>query len=82
MSVRYEAGDEFINYAPTEAAKTRFVNVIGLSYDVSSDGNRFLVLEPVFDDTNLKEIRIVRNLNKVLTEKLTRSGTSEDPKRN
>ena len=32
-----------------------------MCYDVSSDGQRFLVLKPVFDDTDVREIRIVEN---------------------
>jgi Tol biopolymer transport system component len=33
----------------------------GLSYDVTSDGQKFLVLKPQFDDTNVKELRVVTN---------------------
>ena len=63
MAARYESLPDsgFNSHPPTEAVKGRFHNAGGLSYDVSKDGKRFLVLQPVFDDTHLPEIRIVRN---------------------
>lgn len=38
-----------------------YVNVHGLSYDVASDGQRFLVLEPQYDDSEVRELRVVTN---------------------
>ena len=61
MSVRYQSGAEFIHEPPTVVWEGRFREVFGVCYDVSSDGQRFLVLKPVFDDTDLQEIRIVEN---------------------
>ena len=38
-----------------------YVNVAGRSYDVTRDGNRFLVLERLDSDVRLTEIRVVKN---------------------
>lgn len=76
MVVRYESGEEFSCSEPKPALKTRFVNVTGLSYDVSKDGERFLVLKPAFDDTELTEIRIVQNWVDELIRKV--SSTSSE----
>jgi Tol biopolymer transport system component len=38
-----------------------YVNVAGRSYDVTRDGNRFLVLERLDSDDRLTEIRVVKN---------------------
>ena len=61
MSVRYQTGSEFTHEPPAVAWEGRFRNPVGISYDVSSDGQRFLILKPAFDDTDLQEIRIVEN---------------------
>jgi serine/threonine protein kinase/Tol biopolymer transport system component len=61
MSVRYQSGPEFTHEPSTVAWEGRFRNPVGISYDVSSDGQRFLILKPAFDDTDLQEIRIVEN---------------------
>jgi len=38
-----------------------YLNVSGLSYDVSPDGQRFLVLQPEYDDSEVRELHVVLN---------------------
>jgi hypothetical protein len=75
MVVRYESDSEFSHSKPEVALETRFVNVTGLSYDVSKDGKRFLILKPDFDDTALTEIRIVQNWVNELTHLMPSKAT-------
>jgi serine/threonine-protein kinase len=74
MSVKFNSVEELKHAQPQVAMETRFVNVTGLSYDVSSDGKRFLILKPEFDDTAISDILIVRNW----TTELTRLMSSEN----
>jgi len=61
MVVRYKSEEDFVFQPPGVAWEGRFRNVFGVSYDISHDGKRFLVLKPAFDDTQLTEIRFVEN---------------------
>ena len=61
MVVRYQSEEDFVYEFPEVAWEGRFRNVAGLSYDISQDGKRFLILKPTFDDTQIEEIRLVEN---------------------
>jgi Tol biopolymer transport system component len=43
-----------------------FNNVSGISYDVAPDGQRFLVLKPEYDDSQVRELNVVTNWFKEL----------------
>ena len=74
MSVQYEieSESEFKFQEPRVAFEGRLENVSGISYRIANDGQRILVLKPVFDVTQIVDIRIVHNW---FTE-LTRLATS------
>ena len=38
-----------------------YLDVSGLSYDVAPDGQRFLVLQPEYDDSQVRELHVVTN---------------------
>jgi hypothetical protein len=38
-----------------------YINIAGLSYDVAPDGERFLVLQPEYDDSQVRELHVVTN---------------------
>jgi serine/threonine-protein kinase len=52
---------EFKAGTPQVVFEGRYVNVSGLSYDVASDGQRFLVLQPEYDDSEVRELHVVVN---------------------
>ena len=63
MSVQYEieSESEFKFHEPRVACEGRLENVPGSSYRIASDGQRILVLKPVFDVTQIVDVRIVHN---------------------
>ena len=76
MVVRYQSGEGFVFEFPEVAWEGRFRNVPGLSYDISRDGKRFLVLKPAFDDTGIAEIRLVENRDQEI-ERAVPAGSEE-----
>jgi len=52
---------EFKAGTPQVVFEGRYVNVSGLSYDVAPDGQRFLVLQPEYDDSEVRELHVVLN---------------------
>jgi serine/threonine-protein kinase len=60
MVVSISTEPEFTPGTPQELFKGLFNNVPGISYDVAPDG-RFLVLQPEFDDSNVRELHVVLN---------------------
>ena len=63
MSVQYEieSESEFKFQEPRVAFEGRLDNVPGISYRIANDGQRILVLKPVFDVTQIVDVRIVHN---------------------
>ncbi len=52
---------EFKAGTPQVVFEGPYVNVSGLSYDVAPDGQRFLVLQPQYDDSQIRELHVVTN---------------------
>jgi serine/threonine-protein kinase len=52
---------EFSAGTPQLLFEGPYNNVPGLSYDVAPDGQRFLVLQPQYDDSNVRELHVVTN---------------------
>lgn len=48
-------------YTPGVGCKDLDLNVAGLSYDVAPDRQRFLVLPPQCDDSQIRELHVVTN---------------------
>ncbi len=60
MVVSISADPEFSAGPPRVLFEGPYNNVPDLSYDVAPDG-RFLVLQPEFDDSNVRELHVVTN---------------------
>ena len=54
MVVSIPTEPEFKAGTPQVVFEGPYVNVSGLSYDVAPDGQRFLVLQPQYDDSQIK----------------------------
>ena len=52
---------EFAAGTPQLLFEGPYNNVPGLSYDVAPDGQRFLVLQPEYDDSEIRELHVVLN---------------------
>ena len=52
---------EFKAGAPQVLFEGPYINVGGMSYDVAPDGQRFLVLKPLYDDSQVRELHVVTN---------------------
>jgi len=61
MVVSISTEPEFKAGTPQVVFEGPYVNVSGLSYDVAPDGQRFLVLQPEYDDSEVRELHIVLN---------------------
>lgn len=61
MVVSISTEPEFVAGAPQVLFEGPYGQVGGLSYDVSPDGQRFLVLKPQFDDSQVRELHVVTN---------------------
>jgi len=61
MVVSISTKPDFKAGTPQVVFEGRYVNVSGLSYDVASDGQRFLVLQPEYDDSEVRELHVVLN---------------------
>jgi len=61
MVVSISTEPEFKAGIPQVVFEGPYVNVPGLSYDVAPDGQRFLVLQPQYDDSKVRELHIVTN---------------------
>jgi serine/threonine protein kinase len=61
MVVSISTEPEFSAGKPQILFEGPYLNVPGLSYDVSPDGQRFLVLVPAHDDSAVKELHVVLN---------------------
>ena len=61
MVVPISMEPEFKADTPKMIFKGPYINVGGFSYDVAPDGQRLLVLKPQFDDSRVRELRVVTN---------------------
>jgi WD40 repeat protein len=61
MVVSIPTEPEFKAGTPQVIFEGPYVNVSGLSYDVAPDGQRFLVLQPQYDDSQVRELHVVTN---------------------
>jgi hypothetical protein len=61
MVVEYETEPEFAPEVPKVLFEGPYINVSGISYDVSPDGERFLLLEPVEEATSVSQLSVVLN---------------------
>jgi serine/threonine-protein kinase len=61
MVVSISTNPEFAAGTPQVVFEGPYVNVSGLSYDVAPDGQRFLVLQPQYDDSQVRELHVVTN---------------------
>ena len=61
MVVSISTEPEFEHGAPQVLFEGPYSNVSGLSYDVTSDGQRFLVLKPQYDDSQVRKLHVVTN---------------------
>jgi serine/threonine-protein kinase len=61
MVVSISTEPEFAAGTPQVVFEGPYINVHGLSYDVAPDGQRFLVLQPQYDDSQVRELHVVTN---------------------
>jgi serine/threonine-protein kinase len=61
MVVSISTEPEFKAGTPQVVFEGPYANVSGLSYDVAPDGQRFLVLKPQYDDSQVRELHVVTN---------------------
>ncbi len=61
MAVSISTEPEFVAGTPRVLFEGPYNNVSGLSYDVAPDGRRFLVLQPQYDDAQVRELHVVTN---------------------
>ena len=61
MVVSTTTEPEFTAGTPRVLFEGPFNNVSGISYDVAPDGQRFLVLQPQYDDSQVRELHVVVN---------------------
>jgi len=61
MAVSISTEPEFKPGTPQVVFEGSYLNVAGLSYDVAPDGQRFLVLPPQCDDSQIRELHVVTN---------------------
>ena len=61
MVVSISTEPEFKAETPQLLFEGPYVNVVGLSYGVAPDGQRFLVLQPQCDDSQIRELHVVTN---------------------
>jgi len=61
MVVPISTEPEFTAGTPRVVFEGPYINVGGLSYDVAPDGQRFLVLLPQYDDSQVRELHVVSN---------------------
>jgi serine/threonine protein kinase/Tol biopolymer transport system component len=61
MVVSISTEPEFAAGTPQVVFQGPYGQVSGLSYDVAPDGQRFLVLKPQYDDSQIRELHVVTN---------------------
>jgi serine/threonine protein kinase len=61
MVVSVSTKPAFEHGTPQVLFEGPYSNVSGLSYDVTPDGQRFLVLKPQYDDSQVRELHVVTN---------------------
>ena len=61
MVVSITTEPEFKAGTPQVVFEGPYINVSGLSYDVAPDGQRFLVLQSQYDDSQIRELQVVTN---------------------
>jgi len=61
MVVSVSTEPEFAAGTPQVLFQGPYGNVSGLSYDVAPDGQRLLVLQPEYDDSQIRELHVVTN---------------------
>ena len=76
MVVSISTEPQFTSGMPQVLFEGPFNNVSGISYDVAPDGQRFLVLKPEHDDSQVRELRVVANWFDEL-HRLVQSGKSQ-----
>jgi Tol biopolymer transport system component len=74
MSVSVSTEPEFVAHPPEPAFSGNYRNVRGRSYDISPDGERFLVLVPDQRSANVTQIRVVQNWFEELNSKVPLGG--------
>jgi Tol biopolymer transport system component len=74
MVVSISTEPEFTAGTPQVLFEGPFNNVPGISYDVTPDGQRFLVLQPEYDDSQVTELHVVTNWFEELKSKIESSG--------
>jgi hypothetical protein len=70
MAVPVSTETQFRAGTPRVVFETDFLNCHGISYDVSPDGQRFLVLKPVVAGEPITELQVVVNWFEELKEKM------------
>ena len=68
MVVSISTEPEFVAGTPQVLFEGPYSNVSGTSYDVTPDGERFLVLQPQYDDSQVRELHVVTNWFEELKE--------------
>jgi serine/threonine protein kinase/WD40 repeat protein len=61
MVVSISTEPEFVAGTPQVLFEGPYRNISGLSYDVTPDGQRLLVLQPQYDDSHVRELHVVTN---------------------
>jgi serine/threonine protein kinase len=61
MFVSISTEPEFEHGTPQVLFEGPYSNVSGLSYDVTPDGQRFMVLKPQYDDSQVRELHVITN---------------------
>jgi len=61
MVVSISTEPEFAAGIPQKVFQGPYGQVSGLSYDIAPDGQRFLVLKPQYDDSQVRELHVVTN---------------------
>jgi serine/threonine protein kinase/Tol biopolymer transport system component len=61
MVVSISTEPEFEHGTPQVLFEGPYSNVSGLSYDVTPDGQRFLVLKPQYDDSQMSKLHVITN---------------------
>jgi hypothetical protein len=61
MVVSISTKPEFTAGTPQVVFEGPYLNVSGLSYNVAPDSQRFLVLQPQYDDSQIRELHVVTN---------------------
>jgi hypothetical protein len=72
MAVSYSTNPKFSAELPRVLFEGDYVNVAGRSYDVSPDGQRFLVLKSIEESSRQAQLNVVTNWFEELKRKAPR----------